>query len=322
MKINPITISLFRLLNEKKVSYCVLRNYDNLPESTGKSALDIYVSPKDHDAFLRVLEEVCLETGAKLVSYKADKMCPQFTLCAYLSGSQIDMYDGSTNHRTCIYIDEEIITAYTFVTERGIKALKSEADGMMCFLKETLNNKKCRVEFCEKARKAVEGKDVTDKILKAFSPSVRTLIVNTLCSGLFDEQTIRKVGIAASNDLQSFVSRLHYRLGQFSKLKRFFRPLGYTIAFLGTDGSGKSTIIDAITPILNEAFHKGMTYEHMRPNYLPSLAVLTGKKPKDVPGNAVVGGIPARVLNYDGREQVKHWCFDLFYYENVVKKNI
>ena len=43
---------------------------------------------------------------------------------------------------------------------------------------------------------------------------------------------------------------------------------------------------------------------------------------KDVPDNAVVGGIPARVLNYDGREQVKHWCSDLFYYENVVKKNI
>lgn len=50
-----------------------------------------------------------------------------------------------------------------------------------------------------------------------------------------------------------------------------------TIAFLGTDGSGKSTIIDAVTPWVEEKFAK-VRYEHMRPNHLPSLAVATGKK--------------------------------------------
>ena len=139
---NLITISLFRLLNEKKVKYCVLRNYESLPESTGNSDLDIFIAPSDHDAFLHVLKEVCVETGAKLVSYKKDTMCPQYTLCAYLSGLQIDMHDGSANHRTCVYMDDEVINDNTFVTSRGISALKPEADGMMCFLKETLNNKK------------------------------------------------------------------------------------------------------------------------------------------------------------------------------------
>lgn len=56
-----------------------------------------------------------------------------------------------------------------------------------------------------------------------------------------------------------------------------------TITFLGTDGSGKSTIINAIMPTLNEAFHDGVHYEHMRPNYLPSLAVAMGKKKKGEP---------------------------------------
>lgn len=283
MKINPITVSLFQLLNEQKVNYCVLRNYESLPESTGNSDLDIYVAHADHDAFIRVLKKVCEETEARLVSYKKDTMCPQFTICAYLCGLQIDMYDGFASHRTCIYIDEEIITSNTFVTSSGIKALKPEADGMMCFLKEMLNNKQCRIEYCEKARMAVagKGKEVTDKLLKAFAPPTRALIMNTLCSGNYDSATIRRVGIAASNDLQSLASRLRYRFGQFLKLKRFMHPLGYTIAFLGADGSGKSTIINGISPILNEAFHKGVRYEHMRPNYLPSLAVLTGKKSKD-----------------------------------------
>ena len=52
------------------------------------------------------------------------------------------------------------------------------------------------------------------------------------------------------------------------------------IAVLGTDGSGKSTIINAITPIINEAFHKSVIYNHLRPNVLPELGILLGKKKK------------------------------------------
>ena len=34
----------------------------------------------------------------------------------------------------------------------------------------------------------------------------------------------------------------------------------------------------------------------------------------DIPDNAVVGGVPARVLNYNGESQVKNWVMDLNYY--------
>lgn len=283
MNKNPITLSLFRLLNERGINYCVLRNYEELPQSTGSSDLDIYVSSSDYDAFTRVLSDVCAETGAKLVSYKKDNLCPQFTLCIYQFGLQIDMHYGLANHRMCVYMDEEIINANTFFTPSGIKALSPEADGMLSFLKETLNNKKCRREYLERARNAIVGKDkgTIDRVLKAFSPSIRTMISETLINEKFDEATIRQVGIAASKDLQTLSSRLRYYFGQLSKLNRLVCPLGYTIAFLGTDGSGKSTIIEAITPVLEQAFHKGIRYEHMRPNYLPSLAVLTGKRNKE-----------------------------------------
>ena len=55
-----------------------------------------------------------------------------------------------------------------------------------------------------------------------------------------------------------------------------------SIALLGTDGSGKSTIIDALTPWVEKKFAK-VRYEHMRPNHLPSLAVALGKKKADEP---------------------------------------
>lgn len=55
----------------------------------------------------------------------------------------------------------------------------------------------------------------------------------------------------------------------------------YTIAFLGTDGSGKSTIINAITPIIEKKTGLKVRYEHMRPNYLPSLGVAFGRRTRE-----------------------------------------
>ena len=55
----------------------------------------------------------------------------------------------------------------------------------------------------------------------------------------------------------------------------------YTIAFLGTDGSGKSTIIKAITPIIENKTGLKVRYEHMRPNHLPSIGVVLGRRTKE-----------------------------------------
>lgn len=56
------------------------------------------------------------------------------------------------------------------------------------------------------------------------------------------------------------------------------RPKGFSIAFLGTDGAGKSTIISHLTPILKELYPDSVYYEHLRPNKFPSIASLMGKK--------------------------------------------
>lgn len=48
------------------------------------------------------------------------------------------------------------------------------------------------------------------------------------------------------------------------------------IAFTGTDGSGKSTVIDQITPWLEQLNQSGVHYEHLRPNWLPPLSSYSG----------------------------------------------
>jgi hypothetical protein len=53
---------------------------------------------------------------------------------------------------------------------------------------------------------------------------------------------------------------------------------GYTIVFLGIDGSGKTTIINRVTPLLEAVYPDRVYYEHLRPNWIPTLAKLFGKK--------------------------------------------
>lgn len=52
---------------------------------------------------------------------------------------------------------------------------------------------------------------------------------------------------------------------------------GFTIAFLGTDGSGKTTIIDRVIPLLNASHPNRVRYEHLRPNWIPPMSTLAGK---------------------------------------------
>ena len=52
----------------------------------------------------------------------------------------------------------------------------------------------------------------------------------------------------------------------------------YSIVFLGTDGAGKSTIIDKIIPVLKNNFNNNVFYEHLRPNLIPPLSRFKGEK--------------------------------------------
>ena len=64
---------------------------------------------------------------------------------------------------------------------------------------------------------------------------------------------------------------------EWSKVRRYFKPSGKVIAILGVDGAGKSTIIDAIKPVLDAATHNATVVKHLRPGLLPPLARLKGK---------------------------------------------
>ena len=278
------TKELFNELNRQEIEYAVLRNYQQLPDSCGGSDLDIWVAEKDYNRFMSIIEVLAKECAGVLASYIPDDTCPRLIFQAVGWGIQMDVHIGVAQHRGVPYINNTIIESH-IIEHNGVKVLAPEIDGLISFLKEVLNNKECKDEYCVQAANLIErlSPQCIEQYLQAFSKYAREKIVNVLRNRDFSKESIRALGIICSNDLQTIGTKARYHISQLAKLARVFNQPGYTIAVLGTDGSGKSFIINKITPILNEAFHKGVRYEHMRPNHLPSLAVALGKKKADEP---------------------------------------
>ncbi len=58
--------------------------------------------------------------------------------------------------------------------------------------------------------------------------------------------------------------------------KNYFFSRGRMIVVLGTDGSGKSTVIDGIMPTLQDVCSLGVVVKHLKPDLLPPLGWFRG----------------------------------------------
>lgn len=128
-------------------------------------------------------------------------------------------------------------------------------------------------------------------------------------------------------------------ISRVSRFYRFLNPPGFSIAVLGTDGAGKTTIIDAISEPLNEAVHNALFYEHMRPNLIPNIAQLFGREkqsgtvvdPHEAETSGFIGSL-LRLLYYSTDyifgywfkvypvtvKKSSIWIFDRYYYDYLI----
>lgn len=277
--------TLFNELNNKGIHYSVLRNWESLPDNSGGHDIDIWVRQNDMEAFVCTLDSVAKKYDGYLISYIYSKDCPRYLYLGKDWGIQYDVHIEDAQYRNAAYMKCDIIDRHTFL-HNGVRVLDSEIDGIISFFKEILNNGTCKKEYCENASKVMEETDnaVLDSYLDCFSEKTKKYLVETLKKRDYSGKRLVQVRRICVSDIQTILSIFSYYLQRLVRIwsaVRLFgartRP-GYVIAVMGTDGSGKSTIIESITPWLEEAFHHGVTYKHLRPTAYRDLGVLVGKR--------------------------------------------
>ena len=273
--------SFFLTLDSEDIDYFVYGEYRSLPKDTGESDIDIIVSDRDKVRVEDIMKTIIVNCELDLVSFYANtnaKFYRYLSSCGW--GVQIDVLEGGLFYRGIAYYP--YIDLSRFVTiYNGIKVLDINKGFYIDYIKEIIHNgrakEKYRNVFLEQLRN--NNDECKSEIEQRYSEDAWNLIkVNDSIDGLNhigkELQKIIKKKLFKGNILKLIKSQIFVARRLFQK-----RP-GYVICILGTDGSGKSTIIDAITLILNEGFHNGVVYNHLRPNLIPDLGILLGKKEK------------------------------------------
>lgn len=283
---------LFEVLETAEVRYAVLRNYETLPASLNGSDLDILVHPDDAGkAKTAIGQGIARSGGAVLGRVNIGDFIKIYTFgtSQCLSpiqwwGGCLDIFFGLQYTGIVQLVDIEILRK-RIVLHNGIRVLDRQLAAILGVLKELLHHGMLPSRYADLARRAAQenwaqirldlaplGKSALDQfrhlcLSDPGSPEIKPK------AALFRRTLLRTAFV---RDPPMFCRRgiVHH----WSKVRRILRPSGLVIAVLGTDGAGKSTIIQAISPMLAAATHGSLFVKHLRPGLLPPLARMKGKK--------------------------------------------
>ncbi len=282
--------ALFRQFDKSGAHYAVLRNYDHLPYSTHGSDLDIVISRTDAR---RVREDVtycirqaggvpigCVQTTGFLKVFALGFFAADGTQSAWW-GLRLDISFG--------LIFEGAVSLLEWPDDlqesrNGIVVLPDYLCDVLGVLKELLHNDRLPERYLEEGRRAAEnnwervalslnpmGKGALELFREVLTSPPAPHDLAAKCRAM--RKALRRHSMGRAPNVY-FSRRLRF---VWSKFHRYLAPSGAVLAVLGVDGSGKSTVINSIKPILDSATHNATFVHHLRPGLLPPLARLKGK---------------------------------------------
>lgn len=275
---------LFSSIEARDLRYCVLRNYDPLPNSLGGSDLDLAVIPGQREQVAAVVLDVARNYGGRpIVDYTSSGRFIRLLGCHEGSwwGAAIDLF-WMMEYRGVEYIPScDVINRA--VDYRGIKVARDDDAAVIALVKELLSNGKTRkTYFPDLAVVYSQGSESSLHLMHyTFEKETISLMGTMLAEGNDQPDAITDLAQQLRRDV--FCSHGEQKIegivtNMLRRLRRLVKPAGFSIAVLGTDGSGKTTMINRIRPVLERAIHNKLQYEHLRPNWLPALGVVSGKR--------------------------------------------
>ena len=279
-------IDFFTELNQQQIIYCVLRNYDSLPNDLKGSDIDLFVKKSNFNLFHTILENCANKFGGKVISVLNAPSVKDVAVTGNYNGKwwgvRFDTFTYIGTNDYSIFSNEFIISRIEF--HNNIKVVKKNDAFIIGFVKEIIGAKNYSMRYAVGALKAYEEEaEIYDKALCETLSSVN--VKNDLIPILngkqhFTEKTCaiifkgyRKKAFKKS-PIQ-FLKNMFLNFG--NKFYRLIFTPGFSVAVLGTDGAGKSTIINRLIPLLEKPLHNKISYSHMRPNLFPNIAQLFGK---------------------------------------------
>lgn len=298
----PFLKGFFSRLNEAKVRYCVLRNYQSLPYDLDGSDIDMLIAEDDFDAVCGLLYSVAAEFRGRCISRLRALRTRTVAFCGRYDaewwGVRFDAFPFvGTNDFDILSADHVLQRS---LPHNGVWVANANDASVAAFLKEILGAGHDQKGYSSEASRAYaeERHLYASEFKNLFGNRTFRKHLKPLLEGkqrnLFHQKKLLRRNCRwfffRRHPLQSFA---RYLSRCVNHLQRIWRPPGVSVAVLGTDGSGKSTIIEGIRSPLERALHTRMLYGHLRPNLLPSLARLLGRPESEGPVTDPHGSKPS-----------------------------
>lgn len=272
----------FETLNSQNINYFVYGNYNELPADTGGSDIDIVIAECERKRFLTVFDKLMESTSAFVASYFKSTHSYMYRILNGNEGDywgvQIDIFFKGFCHHNVSYFPISFIHD-SIISHHNIKVLEETRGYYIGFLKELIHTAKVKQKYVDGFVDLINSdrERYLEELQKIYGNEFKELIEENLHTKDFPYKKLQHLMRVVVHK-HSFFSDIYSKISRFYRL--FNKRPGYVIVVEGTDGSGKSTIINAFTPWLNECFHNGVVYNHLRPNLIDDLGVVLGKKEK------------------------------------------
>lgn len=270
---------LFNRLKIKDISYCILRNFERIPEDIGND-IDFLVNEIDIDSMSRIINDTMKEKNFKLLSKKS-RFGYTGLYFLHINTNNIILLDlfSKSSKKWFNYADVD----YILKTKIEYKNFYVPTQGSILYtvlLKDLLTYGKLRSK----------NNDLLDKldeaVKKEFIETGSKYFTNEILEKLFDmlkknKKEYKKEYLFANlktyNNIKNMAKYTYYRVKEIIENLLFNKM--YFIAIIGPDGVGKSTVT---TNLKNDLKDKGLFKDsldiHHRFEFIPNISEIFKKK--------------------------------------------
>ena len=271
--------ALFSAMDRRHIRYCVLRNYETLPDQVPGSDIDLLVHHSDRRTFHNLVLEACEQTGwFRITVYKKDFQIVHYRLAAVspeIAFLRLDVM-SDLGWRGTRYLDGGVVLA-NCRDYRGLRVPTAEMEATILLVNSVLFRGSLKERYhhfvtstigerpqeCREIACGIAGDSLASGLIES-AQQTDVAAVYGLKRRLAKAVVLRALRRNPLRALRDWLGFCIFVMG------RAISPPGYFVALVGPDGVGKTTVADSLQERLEDVFPH-ITYLHLRPGLLPSI---------------------------------------------------
>lgn len=253
-------------LKQNRINYKVTNGYNLIKEKrpSNNSDWDILLKKSDFNKINIIINNFCERYNYRLVQlYHQEVYAKNFFVYDELSHSilNLDLYGELSQLGVKILSEDDVFSSN--VEHNEISILKPHQEFIHYLIKNIVKQNLPIKKFKTLYKLYVSDSDHICKRLKAFFPDKHELLIKCFTDNNY-ELLLKNLSVLKIDFLSLPKNAFKNRITNgFRILKRIIKPTGFSICFLGPDGSGKSTIINHI--ISCDLPFRRVDYFHLKP---------------------------------------------------------